>query len=80
MRINDQTTNAKYFAYDGCHKIYLLEDAEDMNDAIENDYNIYSIDLLQDCYDNSCSLRFISNWKLTIQFVSQFDERGLIIE
>ena len=80
MRINDQTTNAEFFAYDGCHKIYLLEDAEDMNDAIENGYNIYSIDLLQDCYDNSCSLRFISNWKLTTQFVSQFDERGLIIE
>ena len=79
MIINEKETNAKYFAYDGCHKIYLLEDTDDMFEAIESDYSIYGIDLLKDCYYNSCCLRFIHNWKLTETFVAQFEELKEII-
>lgn len=36
-------------------------------------YKIYIIDL-EDIYNNSCPLRFISNWKLDKKYVKQFEE------
>lgn len=74
MKINNATTTAKKFAFDGCHKIYLLESRKDETEARAIGYNILPIDRLQDAYEGSCSLRFISNWKLTTLFVDQFDD------
>lgn len=63
------------FVYDGCHKIYIVEDQDDIKSVKEvwgNDTTFYNIDELQEIWDNSCSLRFISNWKLDKQYVRQF--------
>lgn len=74
MKINSITTDAKKFAFDGCHKIYLLESRKDETEARAIGYDILPIDQLQDAYDGSCALRFISNWELTTSFVNQFED------
>ena len=63
------------FVYDNCHKIYLVEDKEDIESVKENwgeDTIFYNIDELPRIWEESCSLRFISNWKLDKTFIHQF--------
>jgi hypothetical protein len=74
MKINDKAVTAKKFAFDGCHKIYLLESRKDETEARAIGYSILPVSELQDAYDGSCALRFISNWELTTSFVHQFDD------
>lgn len=74
LEINGKTVLGNVFAYDGCHKIYILEDIEDVKEAIQNEYKICLIETIEDVYNNSCSLRFIHNWKLTETYAKQFEE------
>jgi hypothetical protein len=74
MKINAKTTHAHQFAFDGCHKIYLIESPVDEADAKAHGYEIFPISELQDAYEGSCGLRFISNWQLTTDFVHQFED------
>lgn len=71
------------FAYDGCHKIYLLQE-DDLDDFTESWYdgdfeaaksNIYDLSSICDCFENSCPLRFIHDWKLKETIVKQFEEK-----
>ena len=71
MIINGKSTLANEFAYDGCHKIYLIESESDRIEAEKRGYNILPICELVETYHNSCDLRFISNWQLTKDFVKQ---------
>ena len=62
------------FFYDGCHKIYLIEDDNDIEDMYDNgweDNDIYSIDELEEILLNSCPLVFIHNVKLTKDYLTQ---------
>lgn len=61
-------------AYDGCHKIYICEDEKEVKEAIEIGYEIHEISGLEKLYNASCPLVFISNWKLSIQYVPQCSE------
>ena len=72
MKINNKQITAQHFAYDGCHKIYLIENDNDFNDADSSGYSIYPIHQLQQRYEDSCDLRFISSWGLSKQYVRQF--------
>lgn len=73
MTINRRKVKAKYFAYDGCHKIYLLNTDEDMNECSLSGYEIIPISKLKQTFAKSCSLRFISNWDLDLpDYVKQF--------
>jgi hypothetical protein len=74
MKINGETTTAKEFAYDGCHKIYLLESADEREEARDCAYDILPISSLREAFNNSCGLQFISNWKLSKRYVEQFGE------
>lgn len=74
MKINGKETNAKQFAYDGCHKIYLIDDDEDENEMVELGYEVLPIELLISIWEDACPLRFISDVKLTKSFVSQCEE------
>ena len=74
MFINKQEINAVKFAYDGCHKIYILEDKKDIKEAQKLEYTIIPINFLEYVYKNSCELRFISNWKLTKTYAAQFEK------
>ena len=71
MKINGIEVVGNEFAYDGCHKIYIIEDENDRNQALEYDYDILPISELLATYNKSCSFRFISNWKLTTNYVKQ---------
>lgn len=66
------------FAYDGCHKIYILEDEEDIKDALELNYIIYPMNKLPVIWYESCPLKFISNWKLTKMYISQDDNEKYV--
>lgn len=74
MKINGQAISAREFAFDGCHKIYLLEDEADRTEARISEFNILPITSLRNAFNESCGLQFISNWKLTKSFVRQFEE------
>ena len=74
MKLNGIEVVGNEFAYDGCHKIYIIEDENDRKDALECGYDILPISELLTQYNRSCELRFISNWKLTIRYVGQFEK------
>lgn len=72
LYINDiLISSSGYFAYDGCHKIYILESEEEEEYAKKIGYDIYPICKLQEIYENSCHLRFISSWDLQKDYVEQ---------
>jgi hypothetical protein len=56
---------AKEFAFDDCHKIYILETPEEKAEAVDAGYSVFPIDELEDMYDGSCPLRFVSFWNLS---------------
>lgn len=68
MFINNYETNAKHFAWDGCHKIYLLNpnDKEQYAEAENEGYHICDINELPETWDKSCELRFIRTWDLDL--------------
>jgi len=47
-------------AYDGCHKIYFLQDEERENYAKKYGYKIYPSSKLKEIYKHSCGLKFVS--------------------
>ena len=76
LKINgEEIKNNGYFFYDGCHKIYIIEDEEDIEEMKKNgwgDEDIYSIEKLEDIYfHDTCPLRFINNVKLDKHYVPQ---------
>lgn len=49
-------------AFDGCHKIYFLQDAGREAQAREFGYGIFPSTDLREIWEDSCSLRFVSRW------------------
>lgn len=78
MKINGHTIKATEFAYDGCHKIYLIEDEEDYQEA-KLGYDILPISVLEQTFRNSCCLRFIANWKLDKGYVEQGEDYVIFV-
>lgn len=74
MKLNGIEVVGNEFAYDGCHKIYIIEDENDRKDALECGYDILPISELLTKYNRSCELKFISNWKLTKKYVGQYEK------
>ena len=63
-----------YFAYDGCHKIYILEDKNDVDNAMIMGYRLYPTTELKKTFEDSCPLKFIENMKLDKYYVKQFSK------
>lgn len=79
--INGIEIKAEKFAYDGCHKIYLIDNAEAEKEAKKYDYKVYDIKDLIECYVYSCSLRFIECWDENFtSIVEQFAEEVIFDE
>lgn len=76
MKVNGKEIKTNgYFAYDGCHKIYVCEDESDIETIRGYKYeNILPIAKLPKTWDRSCPLRFIQNVKLTTNYVRQFED------
>lgn len=64
MKLNNVEIKQKYFAFDTCHKIYILSNQEEMHHAIELGYKIKPINELVKTYNSSCRLKFIAYWDL----------------
>lgn len=74
MKVNGKEIQGIGIAYDGCHKIYIIEDKKDELEAYNDGYEFYMLELLEKIYNNSCLLRFINNWKLDKCYVAQGEE------
>lgn len=78
--INEKEVKGDKFVWDNCHKIYIIEDDNDLVDCMEkwgtlvNGTDLFDITEIERIYDNSCSLRFISNWKLDTHYIRQFED------
>ena len=60
-QINDTTCNAQLFAWDNCHKIYIINTKDDYIKLENLNYTIYPIELLPNAWYHSCPLRFIAH-------------------
>lgn len=58
LYINGEQVSASEFAYDGCHKIYLIANDEGRRNV--EGYDIYPASRLPDVWKETCWLRFIS--------------------
>lgn len=75
MKVNGQTIVGEKFAYDGCHKMYVLETEQEEQEAIKFGYEIKPINLLPVTYEYSCELRFINKWDVSQPaYVEQFEK------
>ena len=79
MYVNGKEIKGNMFVWDKCHKIYIIEDYEDLKNCQEcwgqliNGEDLFDISELSKIWEESCPLRFISNWKLDIEYVKQFE-------
>ena len=71
--INGVETTAYCFAFDGCHKFYLIDNEKQRRELEDCGYDIYRIKDLPIAWVDSCPLRFIMSADLTRQYVPQFE-------
>lgn len=74
VTINGVQIWADEFAWDTCHKIYIVTDQESRDQLEGYGYEFFPIDLLEECWEGSCNLRFISDASLSCNYVSQFED------
>ena len=61
MKINGKLIEATEFAYDGCHKIYLITTPTGREEILADGYEeFHPIAELPQVWEQSCCLRFIS--------------------
>jgi hypothetical protein len=88
LKINGEVIDATEFAYDGCHKIYLVRTPKERAELIECGYYrtvlseleggfLLPISELPKVWDETCPLRFISSGDLTKQFVPQCEDASV---
>lgn len=63
-KVKEMAPEATQFAWDGCHKIYILENQEELVEAKNVGYEILDIKNLETAWEESCELRFINFWNL----------------
>jgi len=74
VEINDTRIWADEFAWDGCHKLYIVTDQESRDQLEGYGYDFFPINELKECWDSSCGLRFISDASLNCNYISQSHE------
>ncbi|GAT02501.1 hypothetical protein [Mycolicibacterium fortuitum] len=81
LKINGEVVEATEFAYNGCHKIYLITFSGDRDLMLECGYtedDIYPVEMLPDIWATTCPLRFISSADLSVHYVEQCDETASV--
>lgn len=68
------------FAYDGCHKIYIIQNESELKIAKSYGYRIYDLDELEEKYNHSCSLKFIVSWDLSQSYIGQFEAYTISVD
>jgi hypothetical protein len=67
MKISNRRIKATHYFFDGCHKIYLIEDDQDKQNFFNmgwTELDIYPINTIIDTYECACPLKFIQTCKL----------------
>ena len=72
MKINGKTVIGDKFAFDGCHKIYICKTIVEENRMADLGYKLYPLEQIEECYNNSCELRFIEDSNFEENYVGQF--------
>lgn len=81
LNINGEVVEATEFAYDGCHKIYLIMFGGDRGLMLECGYtedDIYPVEMLPEVWEATCPLRFISSADLSLHYVEQCDQTASV--
>lgn len=73
MTINGKKITAKEFAFDNCHKIYLVNNKDDKAQLLEYGYDFYPIEEIKEAFDGGCGLRFIQDMTTFNNIVGQFE-------
>jgi hypothetical protein len=73
-KINGVEITAKQFAWDGFHKIYLINSESERKRLVGYGYTLFPIDELESAYSSSCGLRFVHNADLKSSVVDQFED------
>lgn len=64
-KVRKKAPNAVEFAWDGCHKIYIIENEREAIEAKKIGYIVLNIeDALESVWLKSCGLKFINFWNL----------------
>lgn len=63
-KVEEMAPEATQFAWDGCHKIYIIENQEELVEAKNVGYEILDIKNLETAWEKSCELKFINFWNL----------------
>lgn len=63
-KVKEMAPEATQFAWDGCHKIYIIENQEELAEAKNVGYEILDIKNLETAWEKSCELKFINFWNL----------------
>lgn len=79
VQIGDNCIDILGFAFDGCHKIYVLRNQAELAELIELGYDIYEPQELPDAWARSCGLRFISSGDLSEQYIGQGEDAAITI-
>ncbi len=74
MKVNGKTIRGIGFAYNGCHKFYILANMNEWKTAKEYGFQCHSLRSLQRLWNASCPLRFISTWNLSDYYVEQGEQ------
>ena len=72
--INGIEVTGDRFAFDGCHKIYICNTADETKKMIDLEYDIYPIEDLPEIWAESCPLRFIHSADLQTTYVPQCED------
>jgi len=51
-------------AFDGCHKLYLVDGPGEVSDARANGYDLYPAKEIRALVNRSCGLVFVNAWNL----------------
>lgn len=64
-KVKEAAPEATQFAWDECHKIYIIESKREATEAEKFGYRILNIeDDLETAWKESCVLKFINFWHL----------------
>lgn len=64
-KVKEAAPEARQFAWDGCHKIYIIENEREAIEAEQIGYIVLNIeDALGPTWEKSCELKFINFWDL----------------
>lgn len=79
LKINGKPLKAEFFAYDGCHKIYLCDTPDKVTEMANMGYDIIHVSRLAEVWKDTCWLRFISPASLDRpDYVKQGDDEPVI--